>query len=108
MTTTEPALPFYERIFAIGVVGFFTLLIGLNLWLSETEPVIDSDHPHFLKKHLIEINVEGNVRNPGVYQVKKGTSVREVLEMAQPTENAKLERIKQDSKVTRRRKIIVK
>lgn len=70
--------------------------------------MIETERPHFVKKHLIEVSVEGNVSKPGVYQVKKGTTVREVLDMAELTENAKTGRIKLDSKITRRRKIIIR
>lgn len=108
MTDLKPTLPFYERIFAIGVVGFFTLLIGLNLWLSESEPVIEVGSPFFVKKMLIEVNVEGKVRKPGIYQVKKGTTVGQVLEMAGLADDAKMGRTNLDSKITRRRKIIIR
>jgi len=108
LTTEEPALPGHERVFALVVVGFFLLMISLNFWFSEKEIIVDRKNPHEVQNPLIEIVVEGKVRNPGTYQVKKGTTVGEVIEMAEPREEAKVSRIKLDSKITRRRKITIR
>jgi len=84
------------------------LMISLNFWFSEKEIIVDRKNPHEVQNPLIEIVVEGKVRNPGTYQVKKGTTVGEVIEMAEPREEAKISRIKLDSKITRRRKIKIR
>ena len=101
----KPALPFHERLFALVVAGVFINIIFLNYWFSEQEVVIDKRHPHFTKSPFIEVIVEGRVKKPGTYQVKKGTLVGEVVNMAIPEEDANLKRVKLDSRITRRRKI---
>ena len=108
LTVEEPALPFHEKLFALAVVGFFILLMGLNLWVSDYEPILNVSHPHQVQNLLIEVTVEGNVVYPGIYQVKKGTTVGEVLKKAVLTEESRLGRLKLDGKITRRRKIVIR
>ena len=108
MTTEKPALPVHERVFALVVVGFFVLMISLNFWFSEKEIIVDRNQPHEVQNPLIEVVVEGKVRSPGTYQVKKGTTVGEVIKMAEPSEEAKISKVKVDSKITRRRKIKIR
>ncbi|CCB90374.1 putative uncharacterized protein [Waddlia chondrophila 2032/99] len=104
----KPALPFYERLFAIMIVGFFVFIIFLNYWFSERDVIVDKQHPQFIQNPFVEVVVEGKVKKPGTYRVKKGSLVREVVEMAEVEENANLDRIKLDSKLTRRRKINIR
>ena len=101
----RPVLPFYERVFAMVVAGFFISIVFLNYWFSEREIIVDKQHPYFTQSPFIEVVVEGRVKKPGTYQVEKGALVRDVVEMASPEKDAKLNRIKLDSKITRRRKI---
>jgi len=108
LTIEEPALPIHERVFALVVVGFFLLMISLNFWSLEKEIIVDRKNPYQVQNPLVEIVVEGKVNNPGTYQVKKGTTVGEVVEMAEPKEEAKVSKIKLDSKITRRRKITIR
>lgn len=101
----KTALPIYERVFALAVVGFFAFLMFLSYWLFEKEIEVEKGEPLYVQNPLIEVAVEGNVLKPGVYQVKKGTLVKDVVRQAIPGENASLGRIKPDSKIVRRRKI---
>lgn len=104
----KPTLPIYERAFALGVVGFFAWMIFLNYWLYEKEPTIEKGEPIYVQNPLIEVTIEGKVLKPGVYQVKRGTLVREVLDLAVPAEDANTGRMNLDSKILRRRKIKIR
>ena len=108
MHKEQPALPFYERIFALGVAGLFVFVVVLNLWLDEGELTKELGKPVYLKDPHIEVTIEGKVENPGVYRVKKGESVKKVVEMAKPMADANLKRVKLDGKITRRRKITIR
>jgi hypothetical protein len=104
----KPSLPFYERLFALGVVGFFLFMIGLNSYLSDGGLPKETGEPRFISNPLIEVNIEGKVKRPGTYQVRKGSSLRELVELAEPDEDANLKRMKLDSPITRRRKLVIR
>lgn len=44
-------------------------------------------------KVLVVINVKGEVKNPGKYHFPEGTSIRDVIAEAEPTQNADLTKI---------------
>lgn len=108
MVSENSALPFYERLFALGVAGFFLSLIVFNLWMDEGELSKDLGKPIPIKDLYIEVTVEGKVEHPGVYRVKKGESVKKVVEMAKPMAGSNLKRVKLDGKITQRRKITIR
>lgn len=101
-------LPLYERAAACILFFFILFLIALNFYLDEGQLPPPSGEPHYLVKPYIEVTVAGAVEQPGVYQVEKGTLVEEVIQMARPLESAKLDSIKLDSKILRRRTIRIK
>ncbi len=95
-----------ERIASLLIISIAALLILFNLISDDkTFPTLPKDEEKPVK--LIEVTVEGAVRNPGIYQVRHGTQVSEVLKKAMPKDFANLKRIKLDSKITRRRKIVI-
>lgn len=105
--TIKPALPFYERCLALAIAGFFIFTAFFNLFLDEGELPTHTGNPHFLKKQLIEVVVVGKVKHPGTYQIEKARTVADVISLAEPLETASLKRLKLESQITRRRKIIV-
>ncbi|NGX41775.1 MAG: hypothetical protein K940chlam7_00047 [Chlamydiae bacterium] len=106
-TQNKPKLPFYERLAACLIVSFTVALIVMNFYLDEGK-LPDVESPvHNTNQSLIQITIEGAVKNPGLYQVEKGTLVQDALQLAQPKEEANLKQIKLDSKVVRRRTIKV-
>lgn len=104
---SKPALLFYERCLALGVAGFFIFVAILNLYLDEGEFPSPTDSPLYVQNPLIEVMIVGKVKYPGTYQVVKGKKVIEAIHLAEPFESANLKRIKLDSSITRRRKIVV-
>lgn len=108
MAQKKSALPFHERLFALGTVGFFLFVIIFNIWTDEGKLPENVGTPVLLKNPFIEVTIEGKVEKPGVYQVKKGTHVEEVVLQAIPKADANLKRIKLDSQINRRRKITIR
>ena len=108
MTDIPEKLPPYER--AAALLLFLTILfaIGLNYYLDEGEMPKPSSEPHYLVSPYIEVTVKGAVKQPGVYQVERGTLVKDVISMAQPHETASLKNIKLEAKITRRRTLNIK
>lgn len=105
--SNKPKLPIYERLTASVIILFILFLAFLNLYLDDGKLPKTQDAIVIVTSPLIEITVEGAVKKPGKYQVKKGTLVQEVLKLADPFDTANLKRIKLDSKITRRRTIRV-
>jgi hypothetical protein len=104
----SPSLPNYERTAAcllVIAVVFFSLI---NIYLDEGEIPETTGETVYVVPPFVEISIKGAVAKPGVYQVKKGTLVQEVLQMADPLPTANLKKIKQDSKIIRRRTIDIK
>jgi len=105
-TQEKPSLPFHERFMAWLVISVLLFLIALNIIFDEsTMPLTESEHQ--LVNPFVEIVVEGAVEFPGIYQVKKGVLIQEVLDLAKPLPEANLKRIKLDSPVNHRRVIKV-
>lgn len=104
----KPALPFHEHFAAWMLICFIVFLTIMNLCFYDGQLPKNMAPPYNPTSALIEVNIEGAVKYPGLYQVKKGTFVSEVLELAQPLEEANLKRIKLDSKITRRRTIRIR
>jgi hypothetical protein len=107
MDQPSPNLPFYERLAASLIISFLVFLVLFNLWADDPE-LPGTGTPYTPKPPLIEVVIQGAVQHPGTYQVKKGTTVQEALELARPLENANPGRIKLDSKILRRRVINLK
>lgn len=100
----KPTLPFHEKFMAWLIISVLLFLTVLNIIFDEPSmPMTESEH--HLANPLLEIVIEGAVEFPGVYQVKKGSLIKEVLELAKPLPEANLKRIKLDSPITRRRVI---
>lgn len=103
----QTKLPLHERIAACLIILFILFLTTLNLYFDEGELPPAEILPQTTIP-LVEVTIEGALEHPGVYRVKKGSTVQEAIALAKPLETANLRRIKLDSKITRRRKIIVR
>jgi hypothetical protein len=107
-SNSSPKLPLYERAAACILIIFILFLIALNFYLDEGQFPQPTGEPRYLVKPYIEVTVTGAVERPGIYQVRKGTLVEEVIHMARPLDKAKLDSIKLDSKIVRRRAIHIR
>lgn len=101
-------LPLHERIAATLLMITVILFTAVNLYLDIGEmPEAEEDVRHLVPP-FIEVSISGAVARPGTYQVLKGSTVGEVLKLAEPLVTANLKNIKKDSKIVRRRKIVVR
>lgn len=89
------------------LVFLFLFATVLNIYRDEGQLQIPAD-PHYLVSPTIAVIIKGAVRNPGVYQVAKGSTLLDAIEMAEPLQNANLKTFKAGSKINRKRTITVK
>lgn len=108
MIDNTTKLSFQERLGAWLIVCFFCFLTLFNIYLDEPKLPKETGKDHYTGISLIEVIIKGAVKHPGVYQVQKGTLVKDVLALASPLENANLKRIKQQNKILRRRTIHIR
>lgn len=94
-------LKIHEYIFGWGVCLFFGLIL-INGGLKKRAPAYEK------VAHLqdyVRVKVVGDVEEPGVYQVKKGTSAYDVIRMAIPKEISKVP-LRYENQVIRRGRTI--
>lgn len=92
----------YEWFIVLLFVGTITL-ISLYSWVnSERESKKEYGDSVWLESSLITIKIDGAVRFPGDYQVRRGSKLEEVLSQASPLEEADLSQLKK-KKITRSR-----
>lgn len=93
----------------LSVFLILTLLLGLSFSIlyhrvdALNQAPSDPIEPI---EQLIEVRIEGAVERPGTYQVKKGTPLNEVLQMAMPKPEANLSRLKLDRPLKRKKQVV--
>ena len=105
------ALGLYERLIAAFIISAFLFAIAIKivgaLMRDEMESIY-SEESLPLKKSYVTVEVAGAVNKPGRYQIEKGRTMRELLQMAEVRESADLRRINSDKKIVRRAKITIR
>lgn len=101
-------LPNHERIAALLVIAVFMSLSFWNIFSFERNTPLAIEELPRKGEPLVQVTITGAVQEPGVYQVKKGTAVSQVIEMARPLDTANLGRMRLDSKILRKRKIVIR
>lgn len=96
------SLPVYEYVATGLFCGVLVLLSSISMD-QMAEPVFDGNL--YTVKKFITITVKGEVETPGEYQVAQGTRVKEIIEMAKPTERADLKKLNLSQKVNRQKTI---
>lgn len=86
----------HERIAAGLISGSFLLL---TLYIFLFSPLIPSSESSLPLSHL-EITILGAVMHPGEYQLAMGSTLNDLLELAQPTREADLNRMRKQRKLT--------
>lgn len=83
------------------VVGSFLLLISVLTYTTHRQKnyysLNEGTSGEFV--NYVNVYIHGAVDSPGLYQVKKGTTVKEVLNLAKPSSYANIEAINVDKKV---------
>jgi len=103
-------LPIYEKITASLLILLFLFAIAINVYLDEGKlsEVSDDLEKHYLVAPYVAITIRGAVAKPGVYQALKGSRLIDVINMAEPFDDANLNTFKSDSKVIRQRTVLIK
>lgn len=91
------------------IVSIFCLiLLSLTFygWINRDQEYLPEYEPGtYSVTSLITVAIEGEVVTPGVYQVKRGTKIKDVIEMAVLKENGDISSIKVNTKVRSKQKI---
>jgi protein involved in polysaccharide export with SLBB domain len=95
----------HEWLVILFLIALFVILtLATHSCESQSLPQ-DEMTSHYIVNQYIEVSVEGAVENPGKYTIKKGTTVKDLLDIAKLTTSADLRHLKQD-RVLRRGQII--
>lgn len=94
--------------FAVCVILFFMCtLVGWSLYHSyELLPSAPIGQNNTIIR-TIDVEVQGAVKYPGVYKIKKGSTLGELLQSAELLPHADHKKIKLERKITRRGAVIV-
>jgi DNA uptake protein ComE-like DNA-binding protein len=95
----RPSLYVHEWLAVVAVLSFVTVL---TLLTNRNNASFSSSHigeGHFMNDPYVEVRVEGAVVKPGIYRMKRGQTLQEVLDIAQVLPDANLKKIKLQSKV---------
>lgn len=95
----ENNLPVHEWMAIVVIIG---LLLGLSIVSLFSEPsanLTSETPPHFIIEQEIEVVVQGAVQNPGVYKLKRGALLKDVIVQAIPLPDADLNKLKANKKV---------
>lgn len=94
----QNALPLHERLAVVTLLVLIFLFCLITQYSSSSFIVEEKNSlPHELNE--IEVQVIGAVNHPGTYFIKKGTTVKDLLEKAEPLPNADLRKIKKETVV---------
>lgn len=94
----SPSLPVHEWIAVLLIVVMLSVLVSVVTYSSVSHIDDEIGLPHHIMPE-IQVTVEGAVEKPGSYQVKRGTTLQEVLDLAKPLHDADLSRLKPEKKV---------
>jgi hypothetical protein len=100
----SPGLHAYEWITVILIVALMGWLTAITHFKSNALPEV-LDQPHYIFNPEIEVWIEGAVKNPGKFKMKRGEKVEDLLERAQPTKEADLSQIRQKTKLKKGQKL---
>jgi hypothetical protein len=95
----KPFLDVHEWLAVVIISGFLGMLTFLS-WISAESPILAATElPLHVLDPFIHVNVKGAVGSPGKIKVKKGSTIQEVLELAQVLPEANLKSLKLNRKV---------
>lgn len=80
----------------VGLIAGGLLILGLVTWIRGDKTGAATGVAHHLVSQEIEVRIEGAVEKPGLYTLRRGTVLREALELAIPMPEANLQKYKMD------------
>lgn len=87
-----------EWLAVITLLSFF-LLLNLVAYIHREEIPDQLGEPHYIREQVINVTIQGEIENPGVYSLPRNSTLSVLLEKAQPTYYADLGKIKPESKL---------
>lgn len=93
--------------FLISVLSLLTIASHSCESESLSSSSLSKMTPHHLLSEDIEVHVEGAVELPGKYLIKRGSTVKELIDIAKPKPEADLHRIKFDGILKKGQRVIV-
>lgn len=97
----------YEWAVVLLFVGSLSLL-SLYSWLNATtEMTYELGEEVWLKDPILVLTISGAVKTPGEYQLKRGTSIGDAVQKAEPLEEADLSRLRLEAPIRAKQKINV-
>ena len=89
-------LPFHEwLIISLIVCIMLGLTIVTSVWDDSISPLTNSSHS--LVSHEIKVTIKGSVAKPGSYTLKKRSTLKDLLLLAEPLVDANLSKFKVSS-----------
>lgn len=84
---------------AVVFILFLLLILTLMTFKTTNSEVLEFDPPHYVVEPNIKIALEGAVENPGILEIKRGSTVRDALKLAKPLPEANVSKLKLDAKL---------
>lgn len=76
----------------LAIISALSLFFFLNRESTFSEELVP---PHYIVDNEIEVFIEGAVKKPGKYRIKRGSSVKELITLAIAREDADLSKVKE-------------
>lgn len=102
----QPALPFKDWTLVFVVVLVLAMLIITNFTANQKCPEISAEVIVKPEKKII-VYLAGAVEKPGEYQLTKGATLNQLLELAKPLSEADLSVIDQEKQLRNKQKIFI-
>ena len=100
-------LPFHEWLAVVAILGLLIVFIGVS-YFSRESTLPTKGSPYHLIPPTIEVTVRGAVERSETFVLPRSARMKDVLELALPTENADLRRLKPETKLRDGRVIVIK
>lgn len=80
-------------------IGIFIILTFLTHSRNSFMREEDVERSHFLYNQVVEVYVEGAIKNPGLYEMKKGDTLEDLFHQVELTDGADTRKLKLKSKL---------
>lgn len=92
-------LPIHEWIAVVVIITFLVMISTMAIFSNDDLDTIETGLPHHVVSPEIDVTIEGAVLNPGTFKIKRGATLQEALDIAQPLSSADLRKIKINKKL---------
>ncbi|MEX1012767.1 MAG: SLBB domain-containing protein [Waddliaceae bacterium] len=99
-------LPVHEKVAVLLICILFGIFVLLSQWNNDPLFFEIGEETQIINNE-VEVQVFGEVANPGSYWVQKGTPLKDVIIKAEPTADANLKKLDQEALLVRKRVITI-